>query len=297
MAVWVSGASGFLGSRLVRRLAADGREVVALARRPIPEDLRSTSQIQWIQIDFSKEKLSLKDVGYVEAVIHLAGATSGASKDENFFLHANEGTTVGLLQTLADKTDQVIFASSQVVYGNADNLHVTEDFPLASGASAYACSKINTENWLRLFQLRHGGHYLALRFSGFVEGGGIIDYLIDRALTGAPIQLYSRGTTRRDYLPINAAIDVLLAALKFRSIAGFTPVNIGSGQAFSAHVLASTVCSELKSKSPIELLDKLSPQNDFVFCIDRARKLLGFNPGSLIDAVRYYARRRQEQEC
>ena len=295
MAVLVSGASGFLGRRLVEQLAADGQDVVAVSRRPAPAAIKSNPRIQWVVRDIAQDGLEPAGLPDIEAVVHLAGATLGAGKDENLFLNANEHTTVHLLQALADRTDCFVFASSQVVYGDAHHLSVTEDFPLQPDGSAYACSKLNSENWSRWFQKRHGGQYLMLRFCGFIDGGGIVDYIIDRALTGEPIELYSNGEVCRDYLPSADGIDALTAALKYRGAPGFVPVNIGSGQIVSAHELAMLVCAELQSSSQIKLRTKPSPQNDFIFCIDRARQLFDFRPGSLTDAVRRYARQRQGQ--
>lgn len=294
MTVLVSGASGFLGSRLIERLTADGQDVIAVARRPAQMTLESNSRIRWIVRDIAQDGLDLGGLQDLEAAVHLAGATLGAGKDEDVFLRANEQTTVRLLQALAGRVDRIVFASSQVVYGDACNIGVTEDFSTHPDGSAYACSKLNSENWLRWFQRRHGGQYLALRFCGFIDGGGIVDYLIDRALAGEPIELYSRGMVRRDYLPSTKGVDALAAALKFRGAPGFLPVNIGSGQAVSAHDLATLICAELNSSSRIELCESPSPQGDFVYNIDRARQLFDFRPGCLPEAVRSYARKRKE---
>ena len=295
MTVLVLGGAGFLGSRLVGRLAANGNDVVAVTRRAVPVALRSNPNVHWVVQDIADDGFDMAGLMNIEAVVHLAGATLGSSKDEYLFLRANEQTTVRLFQALADRTDRFIFASSQVVYGDARHLKVTEDFPLKSDSSAYACSKVNSENWLRWFQKRHGGQYLALRFCGFIEGGGIVDYIIDRALTGEPIELYSQGTVRRDYLPVAEAIDVLISALDLPVSPRYLPINIGSGQAVSAHELAILICAELQSLSRIELCTAPSPRGDFVFCIDRASQLFGFRPGNLTDAVRSYAQQRQKE--
>lgn len=295
MAVLVSGASGFLGRQLVERLARQGRNVVAVARRSAPEALRSNSRIHWIVRDIARDGLELKELPAIESVVHLAGATLGAGKDEDNFLRANEQTTVRLVQALAGRTPRFVFASSQVVYGDACDLAVTEDYPLRPESSAYACSKINSENWLRWFQARQGGQFIALRLCGFVDGGGLVDYLIDRALTGDQIELFSHGKVRRDYLPSVEGVDALVAALNYGGEQGFLPVNIGSGQAVSAYDLATAVCTQLKSSSRIELLAKSAPQGDLVFCIERAQRLFGFQPRKLIDAVIDHAERRQQQ--
>ncbi len=295
MTVLISGASGFLGSRLVARLAADGHKIVALTRRPTSESIGEKPNVRWISCDIARDGLETGDLPDIEVVVHLAGATLGASKDEAVFLHANEQMTVRLCQAMASRTDHFVFASSQVVYGDACHLSVTEDFPVSANGSAYACSKLNSENWLRWFQKRHGGQYLALRYCGFINGGGLVDYVVDRAIAGDPIKLYSRGEVRRDYLPSDEGVNALIAAMKFSGESGFLPINIGSGQAVSALDLARLVCGELGSASPIELLTTPSPQGDFVFSGERAKRLLGFQPGSLIEAVRHYARCRLEQ--
>lgn len=295
MAILVAGASGFLGRRLVGRLSAGGREVLALTRRPVPDELQRLPGVRWVIRDIARDGLDVAALPQIDAVLHLAGATLGAGKDEAMFLAANEQTTVRLCQALADRTDRFIFTSSQVVYGDARHLAVNEDFPLQPEASAYACSKLNSENWLRWFQKRHGGLYLALRLCGFIEGGGIVDYLIDRALSGEAIELFANGVVRRDYLPADEAIDVLVAALDYQGDQGFLPVNIGSGQAITAQELATVICTELQSSSPIRLLDSPSPQGDFVFSINKADRLFDFHPGNLVDAIRSYARRRKEK--
>lgn len=294
MAILVSGAAGFLGRKLVQRMVADGKDVVAIARCVVPSEFERHPRVHWVKQDIAVDVLDATFLPSFETIIHVAGATLGAGKSESMFLQENEQTTVRLLQSLAGYVKQIIFASSQVVYGDVCHLEVTEDFSL-SPCSAYACSKVNSENWLRWFQKRHGGQYIALRFCGFIDGGGLVDYLIDRGLTETPIELFSHGNIRRDYLPSAKAIDVLVAASEYHGNAGFIPVNIGSGQAVSAYELARIVCDELKSSSPIERIKAPASQGDFVFSIEQAKKLFGFNPGSLVDAVRDYARFRADQ--
>jgi UDP-glucose 4-epimerase len=293
MKVLVSGATGFLGSLLVERLVADGEEVVALTRGTPPPSRSLDPRIKWLAMDLESPTQLLKSLPDIDAVVHLAGATSGAGQDENRFLRENEQTTVMLMRELASQTQHFIYASSQVVYGDARHLEVTEDFPLSPIGSAYACSKVNSENWLRWFQSRYGGQYIILRFCGFLEGGGIVDYMIERAISGQPIDLYSGGKVRRDYLPVRSAVDALVAALNFSTSAGFLPINIGSGQAISAEELARIICSAVNSKSQINLLSESAPQGDFVFAVDRARQLLNFTPGKLKDDIRQYAKMRQ----
>lgn len=295
MTILVTGASGFLGSRLIQRLAEDGQDVIAMARRPPPVVLCQQPNIQWVVQDIARDGFELKGLPNIDAIVHLAGIKVDHENDVDSFLVGNEQTTVRLLQAVAERTDRFIFASTQMVYGNIAHLGVTEEFSLRPGDSPYACSKVNSENWLRSFQARNGGKYLALRFCGFIDGGGFVDYLIDQAIHGETIRLNAFGKVRRDYLPSADGIDVLMAAINYRGPAGFVPINVGSGQAFSTLEMAKLVCDELDSASQIELDATLPPKQDFVFCIDRARELLNFQPSNLNDAVQRYARHRQAQ--
>jgi len=294
LSILVTGAEGFLGSKLVRSLVNENQHVIALSRRSIPKEYINSSNIHWVEADLVKDVLGGNEWPQLDAVVHLAGATLGAGTDEFEFLQANEQTLVRLLQATADKCDHFVFASSQVVYGNARNLQVNEEQPVRADGSAYACSKLNSENWIRWFQRRHGGSYFLMRLSGFVDGGGIVDYLIDQALAGDPIELFANGQVRRDYMHSSDGISAILSAINVRPGDGVHPVNLGSGQAVTAQELAREVCSELNSVSRIELVDRPAPQADFVFDIACARSLLGVQPEDLLSAVRRHARKRLE---
>lgn len=295
MSILITGAAGFLGHRLVQRLAAEGDHVVAITRRSVPAALARLPNIQWLACDIARDGVGNLPLQGIDVIVHLAGATLGAGVDEHLFLSANEATTVRLLQAVAGRVDRFVYASSQAVYGDARHRDVTEEFALIPDASAYACSKVNGENWMRCFQKRHGGQYLALRLCGFVEGGGIVDYLLDRALAGQDIELFSQGTVCRDYLAVADGVEALVAAARCRDAPGFVPVNIGSGQAVSALQLAELVCAEVGSASRIGNSTRPAPQGDFVFNINRARRMLGFDPGALTDAVRVHAASRYQR--
>ena len=289
MTILVTGATGFVGSKLLERLVADGQSVVAIARDKDSLVGITDPLIRWTFQDFADEAFPSEALIGITSVVHLAGETLGAGEDEMSFLRANEQTTVRLAQALTMPLDHFIYASTQGVYGDAKNLAVTEDFPLSTTGSAYACSKLNSENWLRWFQKRNGGCYISLRFCGFIEGGGVIDYILNKALANEPIELFSNGVVTRDYLPISDGIDAIIAALNYSGNEGYLPINIGSGQAVSVLEVANVICTELNSASQIYLLDDPSPQGDFVFCIDRARDLLAFTPGNLEDSIRKYS--------
>ena len=292
MVTLVTGASGFLGSRLVERLATGGREVVAISKSRPSNMQHLKSNVHWIEQDITQDNFNLSWLKKIDAVVHLAGTKDCSNNNAIPFLIGNEKSTINLLQAVAEKTNLFIFASSQMVYGNTKHTAVTEDFLLRPHDSPYGCSKVNSENWMRLFQAKYGGRYLALRFCGFIDGGGFIDYLINQALLKKNIQLHGKGNVFRDYLSSADGVGALVAAVNFCGTAGFFPINIGSGQLFSTLQLAELVCDEFNSPSQIDLKEDPPLKEDFVFCIDRAIKLLNFQPDKLNDAVSQYAKYR-----
>lgn len=290
MNILITGAGGFLGSRLVLRLLADGHMVVGVDMCALPPLFMGAKGLTWIQRDLSCEMLSSGELAGVDTLFHLAGATLGAGLDEHLFCVANEATIIGLLKCCAGHVNRVIHASSQVVYGNVNHLSISENFAVNGFDTAYACSKVNAENWLRWFQHKNSGIYIALRFCGFIEGGGAIDYMIDQAFHDKPIELFSNGQICRDYLPVEKAIESFVASSLFVGKDGFHVFNIGSGQAIKTAELANIVCTEMGSASKIVLLDKSAARANFVFDITKARTEIGFEPGSLAEAVRLYVR-------
>ncbi len=288
--VVISGATGFLGKKLLAELSNTNVRIVALYRSEIPNLLRSVGNIEWIMTDLADPAVDLLIPYDIDVVVHLAGATLSPDKNETTFFRSNEIATFNLLNQLSGKCSNFIYASSQVVYGDLCSLDVKENSPLDVTESAYACSKVNCENWLRWFQKKAGGTYLSLRFCGFIDGGGLIDYIMNMAYQSKDIELFSNGQIVRDYLSSNDATKVFCNALDVINTLSndFIPINIGSGQIISATEIAELICREINSNSAIIKLGQKGPQGDFVFNISKAREILNFNPANLIEEITKY---------
>lgn len=284
----VTGAAGFLGRKLVRALLDNGHEVRGVVRSESQQE-SCGQQMTWIVCDLSKETLSPWDIKGVDVVFHLAATIR--SDDERQFLLDNEYGTINLLRSCDGYVNKIIFASSQVVYGDVNSLVVDESFPLTGTDTAYSCSKINCENWLDWYRKKADRRVVSLRFTGFIEDGSVVNYFLDCALRGLPIELFSRGDVCRDYLCANDGIQSLLLSAQFKETAGQAEsFNIGSGQAISTYDLARIVCEETGSDSKIVRLDRLAPKSNFVYNISKAKQILNFYPANLEIAVRSYIR-------
>lgn len=287
----MTGADGFLGNALLKTLAGENYSICAIYRRgPIPT-LRKEKNVVWHKIDLAKQGLDQELVHDADFIIHCAGYWRGTSEHECFM--SNELATFNLTKSLENTHCKLVFCSSQMVYGDPGNLNVAENLEPKPEYSSYSCSKINAENWLRYFQKKTSGTFFVLRLTGFVEGGGFVSYVYDQAIENKGIQLFGDGSTLRDYLSLSCGVEAIRLVITKKSDPGYYVYNIGSGSAFPARELASRICETIGSKSQITFCKKKPPRSNFCFDISRAKKELGFNPLTSLEAALRYVRSRQ----
>jgi uncharacterized protein YbjT (DUF2867 family) len=108
----VTGATGYIGQRLVRHALALGYEVISASRQ------RSTAQIEWIPFNFSSNaEIALPEGAY--AVFHLAATTTSYIVDANLELRAAEHLITATEQAGA----KLIYMSSQTANENAPSVY------------------------------------------------------------------------------------------------------------------------------------------------------------------------------
>lgn len=152
--ILVTGGLGFIGSHTVVELQNEGFEVVIIdnlsnsseavldgivaitGKKPIFEkfDLREKKKVQ----DFFQKHTD------ITGVIHFAASKAVGESVENPLLYYenNLGVLVYLLQELTQKGEaNFIFSSSCTVYGQADELPITEDAPVKPAESPYGNTK------------------------------------------------------------------------------------------------------------------------------------------------------------
>lgn len=95
--VAITGATGFIGYRLINKLLNEGWNVKALTRKK----QASSESLEWIQGDLSDQSALNALAQDVSAIIHCAGAVRGSSFDE--FVHTNATGTKNLLNALTKK--------------------------------------------------------------------------------------------------------------------------------------------------------------------------------------------------
>ncbi|GAA4841973.1 UDP-glucose 4-epimerase GalE [Kitasatospora terrestris] len=233
MRVLVSGAFGFVGRAVVRRLAADGHEVWALARRAeVPEGLPVGRVAVGDVRDAAVWQAALAEV---DAVCHLAALTRGRESVERPQSHweVNLGGMEALLAALpADRRPRVVFGSTAAVYGAPERQPIGEDAPPAPG-NPYGESKLAAERLLLADAAVDG---VVLRCFN-AAGTGDVDEarIIPKALAVAAgrhprLELNGDGSVVRDFVHVDdmaAAYALALAAPTGRVYnVGATPASV-----------------------------------------------------------------------
>lgn len=230
---------GFIGLKLVRRLAALGVPVRALGHSMPPRDL--PKGVEWIHADIRDSSALERALAGVSIVHHLFSATvpGSAEQDPLLDLSGNVALTLDLLgRCVKAKVQKLVFVSSGgTVYGIPHSLPIGED-AATKPIGIYGAGKLAIENYLHCYRHVHGLDYTVLRLSNPYGDGqrldrnqGAIGTFMLRALKQEPITIWGDGEVTRDYLYIDDAIDALVLAAQTQS--SERVFNIGSGVGLS----------------------------------------------------------------
>lgn len=243
MKVLVTGAAGFIGTNMVRRLYKEGIDVVAvdsLVRGGTPKNIQSLRQ------DFPKLKFEQKEIEDMPAVIHrerpdavfhfaaqVAVTSSVVSPARDFKINA-EGS-VGVVLAAHEVGAPVIYTSTNKVYGDNVNLvpiqesesrydfegeyfrnGLPEDFSIdAAHHTPYGISKLIGEMYVR----EYGG--IANRCScmygpyqfGVVDQGWM-SHIATNKILGRQTTIYGDGKQIRDALHSSDVMDLLIRQME-----------------------------------------------------------------------------------
>ena len=225
--VYVTGATGLVGSWLVKRLIAAGSEVVCLVRDWVPQSELVTSggigKVRVVRGDVCDQALAERILGEYEikTVIHLAAQTivGVANRNPVATFETNIAGTWALLEACrrSPKVSEIVVASSDKAYGDQSVLPYCETTSL-DGRHPYDVSKSCAD----LIALTYGKSYrspLAITRCGNFYGGGdlnwnrIVPGTIRSLLRGERPVIRSDGQFIRDYFYVEdgAAAYMLLA--------------------------------------------------------------------------------------
>ena len=227
--VLVTGAAGFIGFHLSRRLLESGRQVTGLdnlndyydvgLKKARLEILRSHRGFSFVQVDLKQKKEvdAVFDKDRFDAVVNLAAQAGVRYSLTNPYAYLDSNLT-GFLNLLEAcrrvKPSHFIYASSSSVYGANRKMpfsvHDNVDHPLALYAATKKSNELMAHAYSHLYNLPTTG----LRFFTVYGPWGRPDmalFLFTKAiLESKPIDVYNFGKMKRDFTYIDDIVESLV---------------------------------------------------------------------------------------
>lgn len=264
--ILVTGATGFLGRRLVAAL--ESRSFAVRRHSSADGDIASCM-------------LPMEGVG---RVFHLAGKSyvPDSWQDPRGFYQTNVMGAVNVLEHCRRHQAALTLISSYV-YGPPQCLPIRENHPLAA-YNPYAHTKLLAEDTARFYEQHFGLPLVIVRpFNLYGPGQrssflipSIVRQMMDPALDAVRVQDLR---PKRDYLYVDDAVHMLLATLRPGSHGVF---NIGSGRSISVEEVIELVSNAACIRKPVVSADVQRPEEimDVVADISRATAELGWQPST-----------------
>lgn len=290
--ILVTGATGFVGSHLVKKLVSLGNTVYSLSISSNPQSyfyqqrLNERSVVINLDIcDFEKVKDIVSKCS-IDLIFHLAAQplVDVAYANPRRTLESNIMGTVNILEAARlFGTKGVIVASSDKAYGKHGKKKYTEWAPL-QGDHPYEVSKSSADLIAHTYAKTYGLPIVTSRF-GNIYGPGdlnfsrIIPGIMESYIRKQTLELRSDGTMVRDYLHVEDVVDgYLQLAQQIENVKG-EAFNFGSDETLSVleviaviekalnKKISYTIKNEVKNEIPYQSLD-----------YSKVKKMVGWEP-------------------
>jgi 2-alkyl-3-oxoalkanoate reductase len=173
--VLVTGATGFLGERLVKRLVNEGYGVRALARKTSNIEVLNRYGVETVWGDLGDKSSVVGAAKGIEILVHAAAGTSGTARDSE--IATIDGTRNVLEACRINCVKKLIYISSCSVYevaGYAENQVVTEEAQIerfSQRRGRYSAAKLQAEALVTEVLNRDGYSTVVLRPGTFYGPG------------------------------------------------------------------------------------------------------------------------------
>jgi 2-alkyl-3-oxoalkanoate reductase len=224
MKILVTGATGFTGTPLVRRLLADGHSVVALDYKEgaaAKELKRRGAEV--IRGSVTNRQLVDRAMQGVDVVHHLAAATRELDVPERQYYEVNvEGTRNVLTAAARAGVQKLVYCSSSGVHGNIDDPPGDEHSAIEP-ADYYQQTKYEAERFVREWS-RRGLRTTILRPAA-IYGPGDPECLlmIFKRVARGVFPMFGDGKTLYHPLYVDNLVDAFIAAM---------PLDVGNGETY-----------------------------------------------------------------
>ncbi len=283
MKIGVTGASGFIGSHLAKRLESDGHEIVVI------DNLLTGSRDNLPGRPLLKCISEISTAGHIDFVFHLGMPSSTTLYRENPLL-AGESVKdfMHLLEYCRKNGARMVFASTSSMY-NGNIVPFREDMAIVP-TDIYTETRYFMERMSEVYKQLYGVRCLALRlFSVYGEGeeskgslANVVSQMLWTRRKDMVFDIYDRKA-RRDFIHVDDVVEAFVRAMKKRRLCGV--LNAGTGISYSVGEIAeATGVRTSLVKNPIT-----NYVRETLADTTMSERLLGFRPAR--DVIEYISER------
>jgi UDP-glucuronate 4-epimerase len=302
MKVLVTGAAGFVGSRLAKALLARGDTVVGIDnfdpyyarehKNRHLRDLLAEKKFTFIEADL-RDDPKLKAIfmqHHPTHVAHLAAmaAVRYSMNHPLIYGHINVQGTLNLLDAArVTGLPPFVLASTGSVYGTSTPVPFQEDAPADRPLAPYPASKRSMELMAHCFSHIWKLPMTVLRFFNVYGPHGRPDMMpwqwtLD-ILNNKPLTLYNGGRIKRDWTYIDDIVAGFISALDHNPLSGYEIYNLGCGSPVENLEFVKVLEDLLDKKAHIE--DTPTPPTEPLITfadISKAQARLGYQPKVMV---------------
>lgn len=284
----VTGAAGFIGSNLSKRLIEEGWIVTGV------DDLSNgftefvPDGMMLLHAECSDKSIlrGIKNQNY-DVVFHVA-AIPRVSYSVEFPACTNMNnvqSTLELMEACRGNIQRFVFSSSSSVYGGALALPTPETSP-KDPKSPYALQKSIIEDYLKMFHDLYGFESVCLRYFNVIGPHSLGTSAYATALAswltcikaGQPMRSDGTGEQSRDLCYVGNVVDANILAANSKNELSGSCINVGSGEAISNNevlkILLQRYAGSHAFNAPVRAGDVMHTRAD----VSKAKALLGYSP-------------------
>ena len=291
----ITGAAGFIGSHLAKKLADEGNAITVI-------DNLSTgnkSNIVWEGVfiegdDFNPKVIEKLNNQKFDAIFHIAGQSSGEISFENpiYDLNCNAASTLILLD-YAKRTGckRFVYASSMSVYGDENKGSVNEVTAELKPKSFYAVGKIASEHYMRIYS-QYGIRSTALRFNNTYGSGqnmenlkqGMVSIFLAQAVKNHHIIVKGDKNRFRDFVHVDDTVRAIIMASKGNEPDLYNFYNVATNKKTTCEELINVMKKYLPFEVSVEYMGSTPGDQYGIYCdYSKIEKSLGWKPEITLD--------------
>ena len=258
--ILVTGATGFIGKRLLKRLnEVPFKKIITISRKNNIKNKKS----RVVNLSKPLEELSYKfwinnGIKKIDIICHLGAFIpkkyNQASDLKNIY-NSNIKGTYKLLNSLPNIAEKILFSSTVDVYDKSHKRQIINELSSIGQDNFYGLSKIICENIIKLYAKKNNCSYALLRY-GHIYGPGeeryqkVIPVTIKKLIKKENPVIFGDGKELRDYLYIDDLVEAVLRVLwtKEKEIG---PLNIVRGKSYKIIDVVKILIKLTNNKSKI----------------------------------------------